>query len=209
MLVDRGADVNAVDVTNGQTALMFAAARKAAPARHGAAGARAPNPHVTTKVVQLERVRVDANGDPLSEERGRASRSRRRRPTRDAQGRVFGATVDGRHDRAALRRARGPHRTRCARWSRAAPNVNLVSAGEKTSPIVEAIINGHLDIATLPARPAAPTRRWPTSTASTPLCATVDMRWRHNTWYPQPTIDEEKTSYLALHDGACSTRAPT
>ncbi len=38
------------------------------------------------------------------------------------------------------------------------------------------------------------------------------MKWRHNTWYPQPTIDEEKTGYLdlmaALVDQGADVNAP-
>jgi ankyrin repeat protein len=74
-------------------------------------------------------------------------------------------------------------------------DVNAVTGGDQTSPITEAIINGHIDIAhLLLGRGANPNLA--NVDGLTPLYATVDMRWRANTWYPQPTIDEEQTNYL-------------
>ena len=72
-----------------------------------------------------------------------------------------------------------------------------MSGGEQTSVIVEAIINGHLDMAAyLLDHGADPSPA--NIDGLTALYAALDMKWRHNTWYPQPTVDEEKTSYLAL-----------
>jgi ankyrin repeat protein len=63
--------------------------------------------------------------------------------------------------------------------------------------ITEAIINGHLDLAKyLLEKGADP--RLANIDGLTPLYAAIDMRWRHNTWYPQPTIEQEKTNYLAF-----------
>jgi ankyrin repeat protein len=76
-------------------------------------------------------------------------------------------------------------------------NVNLVSAGEKTSPMVEAIINGHMDVAKFLLEQGADVTL-ANIDGLTPLYAAVDMRWRHNSWYPQPTIEQEKTDYLEL-----------
>jgi len=111
LLVDRGADPNAKEATNGQTALMFAAARNSAEAIRVLLQRRA-DPRITTTVVKLARVRVDANGDPLPvEEKPAANEPAKEsadkdpgvgfnkdgqpRRYRDGEERVFGATVIG------------------------------------------------------------------------------------------------------------------
>lgn len=211
LLLDRGADPDAKDLTNGQTALMFAAARNSVDAIRVLLEHRA-DVHVTTKVVKLERVRVDANGDPLPAE-GEAQKPKAKEPAekekepgvgfnrdgqprriRNGEDRVFGATVMG--GMTALHfAAREGHREAVEALVAGGADVNLVSGGEKTPPITEAIINGHIDIAKyLLDHGAKPTLA--NIDGLTPLYATIDMRWRHNTWYPQPTIEQEKTNYL-------------
>ncbi|MGE0814197.1 MAG: ankyrin repeat domain-containing protein [Vicinamibacterales bacterium] len=194
-LLDAGADVNAVDATNGQSALMFAAARNAEAAIRVLL-ARGADPSAATKVVRLGRVLVDANGDPLSEEEAARIRSRQASTDPRRQGRVFGATVMG--GMTALHfAAREGHMAAVRALVEGGAGVNEVSGGERTSPMVEAIINGHLDMARyLLDHGADPTLA--NIDGLTPLYATVDMKWRHNTWYPQPTVDEERTGYLEL-----------
>jgi len=216
LLLDRGADVNAVDVTNGQTALMFAAARNSA-AVIKVLLARGANPHVTTKVVKMERVRVDANGDPIPaaeleklKAKEAAAAAANPRPAARREERVFGAMVIG--GMTALHfAAREGHAEAVRELVAGGADVNLVNGGEKTSPIVEAIINGHIDIAKFLLDSGADPKVANVD-GLTPLYATIDMKWRHNTWYPQPTIDEEKTNYLdfmtALLDKGADVDAP-
>jgi ankyrin repeat protein len=211
LLLDRGADPNAVEATNGQTALMFAAARNGADAIRVLLQRRA-NAGVTTKVLKLTRVRVDANGDPLPAEPQKPAaatpQGKEALPgvgfnqdgtpdynrKRNGEDRVFGATVIG--GMTALHfAAREGHAAAVRELVAGGADVNLVSGGEHTSPITEAIINGHLDVAKfLLDHGANPTLA--NVDGLTPLYATIDMRWRMNTWYPQPTIEEEKTDYL-------------
>jgi uncharacterized protein len=207
LLLDAGADPNAKDSTNGQTALMFAAARNGADAVRLLLAHKA-DPSATTKVVALKRVRVDANGDPLPESDGGKAASTAPQDKlpgvgfnkdgtplyRNNDERVFGATVVG--GMTALHfAAREGHFEAVRALLDGGADVNLVSGGEKTSPIVEAIINGHIDLAKyLLDHGADPTIA--NIDRLTPLYATIDMRWRHNTWYPQPTIEQEKTNYL-------------
>jgi ankyrin repeat protein len=76
-------------------------------------------------------------------------------------------------------------------------NVNEVSAGEKMSPLVEAIINGHLDLAKyLLDHGADP--KLATVDGLTALFAAIDVQWVPKTWFPQPTTNQEKVSYLDL-----------
>jgi ankyrin repeat protein len=206
-LIAGGAPVDAVDSTNGQTALMFAAARNSTEAIK-ALLARGANPNLLTKVIRLARVRVDANGDPLPA--AEAEKSEKEAAGKKREERVFGATVIG--GMSALHFAtREGHADAARALVDGGADINLVSGGEKTSPLVEAIINGHLDLAaSLLARGADP--RLANIDGLTALYATIDMRWRHNTWYPQPTIDEERTPYLdfmsTLIDRGADVNAP-
>jgi ankyrin repeat protein len=208
LLLGSGADPDARDVTNGQTALMFAAARNSAEVirlllEHHA------DASITTTVMNLKRVRLDANGDPLPDDAekpdGTPSADNEKPPgagfnkdgtplRRKDDERVFGATVVG--GMTALHfAAREGHAEAVRALIEGGAGVNLVSGGEKTSPIVEAIINGHLDLAGyLLDHGADP--KLANIDGLTPLYAAIDMRWRHNTWYPQPTIEQEKTNYL-------------
>lgn len=224
LLLDHGADPNATDLTNGQTALMFAAAAGSADAVRVLLAHKA-DPSIRTKVFTFKRVRLDANGDPLPEGGAKPAPGATRddgklpgvgfdkdgRPLRmKSDERVFGATVIG--GMTALQFAcREGHAGAARALLDGGADVNLVSAGEKTSPIVEAIINGHIDLAKeLLERGADP--RLANIDGLTPLYATIDMRWRHNTWYPQPSIEQEKTSYLdfmrELLDHGADVNAP-
>jgi ankyrin repeat protein len=76
-------------------------------------------------------------------------------------------------------------------------NVNEASGGEKMSPMVEAIINGHLDVAKyLLDHGADP--KLATVDGLTALYAAVDVQWVPKTWFPQPTVNQEKVGYLDL-----------
>lgn len=76
-------------------------------------------------------------------------------------------------------------------------NVNEASGGEKMSPMVEAIINGHLDVAKyLLDHGADP--KLSTVDGLTALYAAVDVQWVPKTWFPQPTVNQEKVGYLDL-----------
>jgi ankyrin repeat protein len=238
-LLEHGADANAKDLTNGQTALMFAAARDSAEAIRVLLAHQA-DASVTTKVLPLKRVRVDANGDPLPDADENkptakpAEKTAAAAPDAGAGGkeglpgvgfdkdghplryrdagneRVFGATVIG--GMTALHfAAREGAADAVHALVEGGANVNLVSGGEKTSAIVEAIINGHLDLARYLLDHGADVTL-ANIDGLTPLYAAIDMKWRHNTWYPQPTIEQEKTNYLdfmtALLDRGAGVDAP-
>jgi ankyrin repeat protein len=235
VLLGRGADPNVTEMTNGQTALMFAAARNSGGAIRVLLAHKAES-SITTKVLALKRVRVDANGDPLPDgDAGKAAEKPAEKPAGDATAateteklpgvgfdkdghplrnkndeRVFGATVIG--GMTALHFAAREGAVEAVRaLVEGGADVNLVSGGEHTSPIVEAIINGHLDLAKYLLEHGADVRL-ANIDGLTPLYAAIDMRWRHNTWYPQPTIEQEKTDYLAfmkeLLDRGADVNAP-
>jgi ankyrin repeat protein len=77
-------------------------------------------------------------------------------------------------------------------------NVNLPSAGDRSTPLVVAIINGQYDLAlTLLERGANPNLANDDGVA--PLFATINNEWALRTWYPQPTAGtQQRASYLQL-----------
>ncbi len=75
----------------------------------------------------------------------------------------------------------------------AGAQINHVSAGDKTSPLLMATINGRYDIAkALLARGADP--RLASDAGATPLYATINIRWAAKSLYPQPTAQEQQTT---------------
>jgi len=76
-------------------------------------------------------------------------------------------------------------------------NVNEVRGGDKFSPLVTAIANGHLTIAKyLLDHGADP--NLVTVSGLTALYATIDVQWAPKAWFPQPSTDQEKVTYLEL-----------
>ena len=76
-------------------------------------------------------------------------------------------------------------------------DINQVSGADQTSPLVEAILNGHLDLAKFlidwGADPNAANEF-----GLTPLYATIDVQWAPKSWFPQPITTEEHATYLGL-----------
>jgi ankyrin repeat protein len=77
-------------------------------------------------------------------------------------------------------------------------DMNRRTAGDGSSPMLIAIINGQYDIATsLVARGADPNLSSDDGVA--PLFAVLNNEWALRTWYPQPTAGaQQQTSYLQL-----------
>ena len=75
-------------------------------------------------------------------------------------------------------------------------DVNVVSA-DKFSPLIIAITNGHLDLAKYLLDHGADVKLSSVS-GITALYATIDVQWAPHAWFPQPSTDQEKISYLDL-----------
>ena len=81
---------------------------------------------------------------------------------------------------------------------KAGADVNQVSTGDHTSPLLMATINGQFDIAkTLLAKGANP--KLASDAGNTPLYATINTQWAAKSLYPQPTAQtKQQTMYLEL-----------
>jgi uncharacterized protein len=77
-------------------------------------------------------------------------------------------------------------------------NVNLASEGDRSTPMVVAIINGQYDLAmTFLQRGADPNLT--NDDGVGPLFATINNQWALRTWYPQPTANlQQQASSLEL-----------
>jgi ankyrin repeat protein len=94
--------------------------------------------------------------------------------------------------------AREGHPEAVARLLDAGADINQLSAGDRTSPLLIATINGHFDIAkTLLDRGADP--RLPSENGVTPLYAVLNVQWAPKANYPQPRAHlQQRTTYLDL-----------
>jgi len=77
-------------------------------------------------------------------------------------------------------------------------DIDALTRGDRSSPLLVAVINGHYDLAMmLLQRGADPNLASEDGVA--PLFATVNSEWALRTWYPQPTAwQQQRTGYLEL-----------
>jgi ankyrin repeat protein len=76
--------------------------------------------------------------------------------------------------------------------------VNQVSAGDRTSPLLMAVINGHFDLA-MRLLDAGADPNLAADNGAAPLYAALNVEWAPKSLYPQPRAHlQQKTSYLEL-----------
>jgi uncharacterized protein len=81
---------------------------------------------------------------------------------------------------------------------KAGADLNQVSKGDQTSPMLMATLNGHFDIAKLLLDKGADPKLASDANA-TPLYATINVQWSAKSLYPQPTAyKQQKITYLEL-----------
>ena len=80
----------------------------------------------------------------------------------------------------------------------AGADINQVTTGDHTSPLLIAVINGNYDLAMeLLKRGADP--KVASDDGAAPLFAAINCEWALRTWYPQPTaFQQQQTTYLEL-----------
>lgn len=77
-------------------------------------------------------------------------------------------------------------------------DVNQLTLGDHSSPLLVAVINGNYDLAMMLLKAGADPNLTSEDGAA-PLFATLNSEWALRTWYPQPTAQQQQnTTYLAL-----------
>ena len=197
ILIENGADPNVKETANGQTALMFAAASDRVDVVKLLI-ARGADLHVTSRVEDFASLTItndaDQNGVP-----------RPQQPTspNDVPGltRPFNYNeLIGKHGGLAALHfaARQGALATTEALIKAGAKVNQQGAGDKTTPLLVAAINGHFDLVSyLLDQGADPNLA--SIGGVTPLYAVVNVQWQPRSFYPQPRAYlQQKTGYLDL-----------
>ena len=199
-LIEVGAHVDAKDTTYGQTALMVAAGLDRDDVVRLLL-ARGADPKIASSVVDLTSLTA-----PIDESQQRPAQAG---PAAAAAGRVdvAGVTRPYRYNeligsQGGLTALHFAARQGSAKAVHAlvdgGVDVNLPSPGDKATPLLVAIINGHFDIASyLLDKGANP--NFESDAGVSPLYATLNVQWAPIAAYPQPRAHLQQTSnYLDM-----------
>ena len=181
VLLDHDAEVNAKDKTNGQTALMFASAlgRVLAVRMLSREGADLDAVTNVTEIIKREYRYIEKQ-----KERNIRYEGAKNPPVMGGMTALHFAAREG-------------HLAVVRELVEGGANVNQVNAADEMSALTSAIINGNFDMAKfLVDHGADPSLASKTGLA--PLYATIDGKWAARTWYPPPSVSEEKIHYLDL-----------
>ncbi len=201
-LIENGADLNAKDGAKGETPLMFAAGFNRTEAVKLLL-ARGADHKATTKVVDLFALTAP-------EEEAMARGGGGNGPARAAGNRpvdIAGATRGYRYNElissqggltALLFAARQGYTETVKALVEGGADLNQLNAGDQTSPLLIAIINGHFDLAMYMLEKGAD----PDATAFngvTPLYGVLNIQWAPKSLYPSPkAYQQQTTTYLDL-----------
>jgi ankyrin repeat protein len=211
-LLDRGAAVNAREKARGQTALMFAAAAGRVDAIR-VLTTRGADLKVTTTVTDLaafSREVEEGQGPPAPRDESKSPTATPPRPAgRGAAPPPRLAGVDRRYLynelvstqgglTALLLASRQGELEAVTTLLAAGADINQPSAGDRTTPLLIAIINGRFDLAKfLLDRGANP--KAASANGVTPLYAVVNCQWAQKALYPQPrAYEQQRVTYLEL-----------
>jgi len=191
-LIDRGAHLNTKEQVRDESAIDFAAANGRPDAIRVLAAAGA-DLRATTKVVDLSAFSRDERGG--AGRRGGAGPSlpgiTRKYLLNELVGSQGGLTP-------LLIAARQGDTASVTALLDAGADINQPSAGDRTTPLLIAIINGHFDLAgQLLDRHADATAA--SQNGVTPLYAILNCQWAPKALYPQPrAYEQQRISYLDL-----------
>jgi ankyrin repeat protein len=198
ILIENGADPNVTETANGQTALMFAAAADRIDVVKLLI-ARGADLHVTSRVQDFASLTMTNDADQNGVPRPQAPRG----PGPDVPGitRPFNYNeLIGKHGGLAplhFAARQGAIATTEA-LIKAGANVNQRGAGDQTTPVLVAAINGHFDLVTVLLDHGADPNL-PSIGGVTPLYAVINVQWQPRSFYPQPRAYlQQKTGYLDL-----------
>jgi ankyrin repeat protein len=199
-LLELGANPNAREPVNGQTALMMAAGLdRAAVVR--ALLARGADAAITSSVVDLAALTAPAEADtrPGALRPAQASGEKRLDVPGVTRGYRYNELIGSQGGLSALHFAARQGSVASARaLVDAGADVNQPSPGDKTTPLLVAIINGHFDLGLfLLERGANPNGR--SEAGVTPLYAALNVQWAPIAAYPQPRAYlQQEHSYLEV-----------
>ena len=198
-LIENGSDVNAKESYSGETPLMFAAGFNR-PEAVKLLLARGADPKVTTKVVDLSALTA-----PEEEQMARQQTANRPQTQRPVE--IPGATRSYRYNElistqggisALLLATRQGYTETVKALLEGGADINQLNAGDKTSPLLSAIINGHFDLAKyLVEKGANPNAAAFNGVA--PLFAVLNIQWAPKSLYPNSkAYQQQQTTYLEL-----------
>jgi ankyrin repeat protein len=208
-LLELGANPNAREPVNGQTALMMAAGLdRAAVVR--TLLARGADAAITSSVVDLAALTAPAEADarPGAPRPGQASGEKRLDVPGVTRGYRYNELIGSQGGLSALHFAARQGSVASAKaLVDAGADVNQPSPGDKTTPLLFAIINGHFDLGLfLLERGANPDGR--SEAGVTPLYAALNVQWAPIAAYPQPRAYlQQEHSYLELMKALLDTGA--
>ena len=226
-LLDHGADVNAPEAVWGQTPLIFAAAQNRADAIRTLLG-RGADPGITTKTIDLVTDRKLAQAATRRQRKVLAAYEHEPEdiPNPDqVQAAVLAARqlylsgelpeeeeeededarppdIDTKGGLTALlHAARQGHIEAAMALLEGGADINQVSAGDATSPLLMATINAQFDLALRLLERGADPNLAASINGVAPLWATVNAEWQPRTRFPQPQQHGlQQATYLDLMD---------
>ncbi len=220
-LTEHGADVDASDSFSSRTPLMFASVRNSLRALEALVALDA-DLAATTAVKDYVKIAEEAE-----DERERRARVRKaaKDPDPEAENEQSGANqasppappaaqpeeekfpkILSSMEQIGLQggftalhfAAREGHREAARLLVESGADVNQVTAGDQSSPLLVAVVNGNYDLARGLLEAGADPNVVSDDGAG-PLFATLNIEWSLRTWYPQPqAFRQQETSYLEL-----------
>ncbi len=196
-LVASGAEVNAKEATYGQTPLMVAAGLDRAEVVTLLI-ARGADASMASSVMDLKALTAPSEGDRRPQNAAGAQAARVEVPgvTRPYR---YNELIGAQGGLTALHFAARQGSARAVKaLLDGGANVNAPSPGDRATPLVIAIVNGHLDVASaLIERGANP--NGVTDAGVSPLYATLNVQWAPIAAYPQPRAHlQQSHSYLGV-----------
>lgn len=195
-LVENGSDVNAKDAAKGETPLMFAAAYNRAEAVKLLL-AKGADHAATTKIVDLAALTAPEE-ESMARMRGGAAPGRVDIPGATRSYR-YNELISSQGGMSALHfAARQGFTDTVKALVEGGADLNQPNAGDRTTPLLIAIINGHFDLAMwMLEKGADPTRA--AFNGVTPLYGVLNIQWAPKSLYPSPkAYQQQQTTYLEL-----------
>jgi ankyrin repeat protein len=196
-LIAAGADVNAKESAHGQTALMVAAGLDR-PEVVTLLLARGADPTIASSVVDLKALTAPSEPDRRRQQTGGGDAPRVEVPGVTRPWR-YNELIGAQGGLTALHFAARQGSARAVRaLLDGGAEVDPASPGDRATPLVVAIINGHFDVAaTLVERGASPNAS--TVAGISPLYAAINVQWAPIAAYPQPRAHLQQThTYLEI-----------